>query len=387
MMKNKTKKHAISMKCRLCDSTQLELSLNLPNSPRRISRLLKVNQLMSDHPLRFKVYSCQVCGFIQAPNTLKDDYYDEFPMTWSHSSQMKVYRTAQVKTLVKRFNLKNKRLIEIGCGDGDYLEILNKAGVKGVGIEPSLLMRKIALAKGIKVYPGYVGQSKKMPGGPYDAFVTRQVLEHIADMHGFLQSIRASLKVGSIGLVEVPNTHKDLAYHRFYNFYPDHLGFFTMRTLSFLLERNGFTVLNVGTGMDDEFLEAHVRLDPVPNLAPLQKTVQVLGKNIQSVILKAKKENKKIAVWGAGYKGNMLLAVAKVKQVEYVVDSDPSKHGLYTPVSHLPVVSPAYLHEHPVDIMVVTTMTYVKEVVGQIKQSGFKGKILTLYQLSQSSSR
>lgn len=373
------------MRCRLCDSSRLRLSFRSRNTPLSISRLLKKEDLARDRSVSFSVYTCQECGFIQAPNMLKKDYYDVFPMSWSHCSDMRAYRQEQVSSMVKRFALKGKTVVEIGCGDGDYLEMLKRNGVRAVGVEPSRVMRHLALSKGLKVLGGYVGSGRRIKGHPYDAFMTRQVLEHIDDMHGFLRSIRLSLKDGAVGLVEVPNTHKDIAYKRFYNFYPDHLGFFCKATLRAILERNGFSVLNIEEGMNGEFLQAFVSYTAAEDISFLGRELDLMTSNLHALIRGAKKSGKRIAMWGAGYKGNMLMAVARVSDVQYVVDSDVSKHGLFTPVSHLPIVAPQHLNSEPVDIIVVTSMSYANEVIEQIRKKwGFKGEVVTLYQLSRS---
>ena len=378
------KKDKGNIKCRLCASGKVKISFSLPNTPKNISRLLRMNELKNDRSFLFKIYCCQDCGFVQALNSPKANYYEDYPLSWTHSPQMKTYRLSQARGLIKRFNLRGKRIVDIGCGDGDYVEILNRLGVKAFGVEPSKVLRKTALSKGLRIFPGYVGPQKLIFGAPYDAFVARQVLEHVPDPNDFLRGIRLSLKDDAVGLVEIPNLHKDLKNKRFYNFFPDHLNYFSVRNLRFVLEKNGFSVLKIKTGMNGENLEAFVKVDPLLKLCDLQVAADILSKNMHVLIANARKRGKKVAVWGAGYKGNMLLSVAKVKRVEYVIDSDKNKQGLFTPVSHLLVVSPDYLRKHPVDIIIVTTMTYVDEVINQIRNNlGFKGSIVTLYQLSR----
>jgi hypothetical protein len=64
------------------------------------------------------------------------------------------------------------------------------------------------------------------------------VLEYILDVIGFLLAIRESLKPGATGLVQVPSLEQEGA--RFYDFFPDHLNYFSARTLRLALERTSY---------------------------------------------------------------------------------------------------------------------------------------------------
>ena len=65
--------------------------------------------------------------------------------------------------------------------------------------------------------------------------------------------------------------------------------------------------------------------------------------------------------------------------IAYVVDSDPSKAGRFLPVSHLEVVPPARLREDPVDTVVITALTYLDEIVADLRGvHDFTGSIMHL---------
>ena len=377
-------KKKVKMRCRLCNSTKIKPCLKLSNMPRNISKLLRQKELKRDNPVNLVVYNCQECGFVQLIDRLALKFYDDYMMAMIHSSQMRAHQYSQTLRFVKGFKLKGKRIIEIGCGDGSYLEYLRELGVHVTGIEPSRKARNIALAKGLRVFPGYINRKRSVAGVPYDAFVTRQVLEHVPDPNDFLQGIRLLLADGAVGLVEVPNLDKTLQYKRFYDFFPDHMNYFSPRTLRFALERNGFSVLNIKTGMDREYLEAYVKVSSQIDPSSLQETVNNLIKRIHALISNAHKDGKKVAVWGSGAKGVTLLAVSRIEDIEYVIDSDRYKQSLFTPVSHLPIVSPDYICKNPVDIIIITAMAFHSEIIKLLRHDlGFKGTIVSLYKLSR----
>jgi len=368
-----------NLNCRLCRSKKLDSFFVLTNSPNNISCLLRKDKLDKDKPIDLNVYKCSKCGFVQLDNVLMPDYYDDYLMTVSHSQQMREYQYLQASNFIKKFNLYGKKVIEVGCGDGNYVSTLIDLGVNAFGIEPSSKFRGVALAKGLNIFEGYVSTESLIPEAPYDAFVTRQVLEHIDDIHEFLQGIKLSVGKNAVGLIEVPSLEQSIENGRFYDFFPDHVNYFCLRTLRYALESNGFLVLDIQRGMNGEYLEAFVKIDSLIGESNLQESVNILTESIHRLLFDADREGKKVAIWGAGAKGLSSLAISKVLNVEYVIDSDKYKQGLFTPVTHLPVVSPQKLLENPVDIVIITAMAYLNEIVKDLRDNfQFKGTIVSL---------
>lgn len=363
--------------CRLCFNNELIEFLTIPNSSSNISRMLKIEEIGLLKPIELKVYKCSQCGFVQLNETLEDDFYDDYLMTASHSKQMLAFQLEQAKDFVKRYNLKGKTVVDVGCGDGNFMIKLIEAEVNVAGIEPSSKFRKEALKKGLNVSEGYVTKATPIPGGPYDAFVTRQVFEHVPNLHDFLQGIKKSIKPGAAGLVEIPSLEKAIKDKRFYDFFADHLNYYSQDSLKLVLELNGFIVDEVTDGMYGEYNIAYVRSKPIENLE-FKKSMESIVLKINDLIQNNIEKGKKTSIWGAGGKGVSTMAVANIKGIEYVVDSDLHKQGLYTPIQHFPIVSPDYLKKNPVDCIIVTALAYKNEILNQLKNLGFDGKIILL---------
>jgi SAM-dependent methyltransferase len=338
--------------------------------------LLRHNELQSDIPIDLYVYECPECGFVQLAQMLDPSFYDDYLMTSSHSAQMKTFQQAQASEFVRRFGLSGKRVIEVGCGDGNYLDYLRQAGANVAGIEASSRFQELSRKRGFTVFSGYVSRESAIPEAPWDGFVTRQVLEHVPDPNGFLQGIRASLASSAAGLVEAPSLEQSLDNGRFYDFFADHVNYFSARTLRYALERNGFEVIDVSREMGGEYNVVLVRIAQGSELTGLQRIVDTLTEEIRDFIESYRRIGKRVAIWGAGGKGVTALAVANVRGVAYVIDSDPYKQGLFTPVSHFPVVAPNMLVKDPVEAVVITALAYRDEIITQLrKEIGFTGQI------------
>jgi SAM-dependent methyltransferase len=366
-------------RCRLCRTGGLEQALVLSGCSGNISRLLQPDEIGLIPRVAVEVFECQACGFVQLTNSLREGFYDDYVMATSFSPQMQQFQRDQAATFVARYGLNHKRVVEVGCGDGTYLQRLATLGVNVAGIEPSKRFRELALQKGLQVFPGYVQEDAVVPDGPYDGFVTRQVLEHVLDIHGFLRGIRKSIVPGGVGLVEVPSLEQAIEGGRFYDFFPDHLNYFCARSLGLALESNGFVVDEITRGMDGEYNVASVHLDRIREVSKLGVVLDRVKKQLIELIESEVRQGRRVAVWGAGGKGNVVLSVVNIQNIAYIVDSDPLKHGLFTPATHYKVVPPEMLTTDPVDTVVITALAYLKEIVGQLKGPiGFKGRIIVL---------
>lgn len=365
--------------CRLCGHSLLQTVLTLNNAPRNVQRLFRPEQLHLDRSVELIVLCCERCNLVQVDPLLEDAYYDDYMMLATHSPQVQQYQQRQSHDFVRDFNLIGKAVKEIGCGDGSYLDHLRNAGCKTSGVEPSARSREIALSRGHSVESGYVDGTRRLVDGPYDGFVTRQVLEHVPDINGFLTGIRLNLTSGAVGLVEVPSLEKALQDRRFYDFFPDHVNYFSFRTLRLALELNGFEVIEIRHDMFDEYIVAYVRSCLPLSFEYLVKTVKTLSEEVHAFIQRYRKRNQKVAIWGAGGKGLSVLAAAGISDIDLLVDADPNKLGLITPVSHLKVESPSALRHAGISAVLITAMAYRKEIVKTlVGDLDFNGDIAVL---------
>ncbi|MGH2859757.1 MAG: methyltransferase domain-containing protein [Solirubrobacteraceae bacterium] len=360
-------------------ANELEPVLRLDRAPRNVAYLLRPEDVERDRPIVLDVYRCRRCGHVQLAVDPDDAYYEEYVMTVSHSPQMREFQRAQARNFVARFDLADRRVVEVGCGDGHYLRLLGELGVRATGIEPSAGFRRLARAAGHEVLAGYVTAEEVIPGGPYDAFVAREVLEHVPDPTGFLLGIRRSLTDSGAGLVEVPSLEQALEHARFYDFFRDHVNYFTAGTLARALERNGFLVLEVTRGMGGEYLQALVRVDAGRDFGALRAAVDGVADELRRLLAERTARGDRVAAWGSGAKGLASLAQAGAGGIEYVIDSDPHKQGRLTPVTHLPVVAPEHLLKDRVDVIVLTALAYRQEIVADLRgRLDFRGTIVVL---------
>lgn len=72
--------------------------------------------------------------------------------------------------------------------------------------------------------------------------------------------------------------------NRFYDFFPDHVNYFTENTLKNAVTRNGFTVLDFFYGMDKEYINVIVRKDAIPEFSTIKSTYSKLNQELNSFV-------------------------------------------------------------------------------------------------------
>jgi len=150
-----------------------------------------------------------------------------------------------------------RRILDIGCGDGVFLEAVQAAGWEAVGVEMGQEPAAAARARGLRVETGTV-ETLSFPDVSFSAVRLWHVLEHVLDPAAALRRIRRWLIPGGELILGIPNAGSLCA--RLFGprwtawELPRHLYHFTPKTVRRLLEQEGFTSVrvaycSVGTGV------------------------------------------------------------------------------------------------------------------------------------------
>lgn len=354
-------------RCRVCARELFdEPLLWYANMPRVAQFLPDQSSVHTDTGQDLAVRQCSGCGLVQ----LSDEpvhYFKDVVRAAGLSPEMRAFRQAQFRRFVTTFGLSGKKAIEIGCGRGEYLSLLQEAGVDASGIEHSADSVAACRAGGLNVSEGFVdGADATVPGGPFDAFVILNFLEHLPDPNGTLRGIRANLSEGGVGLVEVPNFDMMLRERQFAEFMSDHLFYFTEETLTTALRLNGFEVLSCTEEWHRYILSAVVRKRAPLDLSAFHAQQARLRDEVHAYVGRFSPGS--VAIWGAGHQALALMSLLDLgRSIKYVVDSAPFKQGRYTPATHLPIVAPSTLNSDPVEAVIIMAAAYSDEVARNVR--------------------
>jgi len=355
-------------KCRVCGNELFkEPLLRYGNMPRAAQFFPDADSLKSDKGVSLEVCQCSGCGLVQLNND-PVPYYKEVIRAAAISDEMKYFRMKQFGNFVQKFSLKRKKVIEIGCGRGEYLSLMQQCGVEAYGLEQSEDSVRQCLKNGLKVSREFIRSSTyRLNDAPFSAFFILNFLEHLPDPNSTLRGIYNNLTDDAVGFVEVPNFDMILRKKLFSEFITDHLFYFTKDTLSATLELNGFEVIECNEVWHDYIISAIVRKRRKLDLSDFNEYQAKIKKEIKGYISHFK--HKKVAIWGAGHQALAIISLLNLAgKIKYVIDSAPFKQGKYTPATHIPIVAPDALNSDPVDAIIVMAASYSDEVARIIRQ-------------------
>lgn len=334
--------------------------------PRGAQHLPGAADLGSERGADLRVRQCSGCGLVQL-DSAPVPYFRDVIRAAAVSEEMAAFRRAQFDDFVRRHALRGKKVVEIGCGRGEYLTLLRNCGVEAHGLEAAPAAAAHCRSTGLTVAKGFVkSRAYRIPGAPFDAFLMLNYLEHLPAPNTVFAGIRANLREGGLGLVEVPNFDMIVRRELFSEFIPDHLTYFTAATFRSTLEINGFEVLECREVWHDYILSAVVRRRGSVDLTALERRQEGLTRDISAFL--DRHPAGRVAVWGAGHQALALLSLAGMTgRVRYVVDSAPFKQGCFTPATHLPIVAPGQLDIDPVDAVIVMAASYSDEVTAGLR--------------------
>ena len=348
--------------CRICKGPFLfPALLEYPNSPRSAQGFLD-NLEELDDVVDLKIYQCQQCGLVQ--HDLKPvDYYKDVIRAVAYSEEMGHFREKQLAEWIQKFNLKDKKILEVGSGQGEYLELLLKAGGSNVyGIENSKESVEIAKKKGLNIQQGYLSKDYENPCAEnFDAFATFNFMEHWPDISSSLHSLQNSLNESAVGLVEVPNFDFMLKNGMYSEFTTDHIFYFTEKTLRTVLETHGFDVIEINSIWHDYILSAQVKKRTALNISSFTIKQNKIVSELRVFINKFKKNE--VIIWGAGHQALAVISIANINsKVSHVVDSAKFKQNKYTPGTHLLIKDPQSIHQDLPKAIIIMAAAYSDEV-------------------------
>lgn len=375
--------------CIVCGAGLPEKSLlHFEDMPASAQDIPDAKQVKTDQGIELSLYQCDSCGLVQF-DCLPVSYYKDVIRSGGFSTTMVELRRNQYEHFINNYCLSGKNILEVGCGQGEFLSVLEEFNVNAYGIEHKDELVNLACSRGLNVWKDFAEDKDTVLKDPYlvgkyDAFLSFNFLEHQPDPKGMLECIYGNLADEGMGLVTVPSLEYILEHNGYYELIRDHLAYYSYETLENLFNRTGFEVLEKEMVNRDtlSFIVKKTGINRIDHNHSISKPVDVSGlsksktaiqEEITALTEAAVNKGKQIAIWGASHQGFTLAATTDLKKhAKYIIDSAPFKQGRFAPASHLPIVAPDHYFEEPVDIILIVAPGYTEEIAGIIKEKFHK---------------
>jgi SAM-dependent methyltransferase len=337
---------------------------------------------------------CPDCSFIYNAGwkpelTVYSDLYEE---TQGFSPTFKAFHRQLAEELIGRYDIVGKEIVEIGCGKGEFLSLLCELGHNdGIGYDPSFVpSRRDGAAANVTFKREFFSETT-VQAAP-DLVCCKMTLEHVFETRRFVQAVRriTSPERGTITFFQVPDVRRIFVEAAFWDVYYEHCAYFSPSSLAHVFRNAGFEILRVSTGYDDQYLTIEARpstkeTTPLPgndgrDAEELAKSVAGYAEaatrsaaNWATKIRATARSGGRTVLWGSGSKAVAFLSSVGVdREIEYLVDINPYRHGKFVPGSGKQIVGPEFLSDYRPDLVIAMNPIYRTEIARDLDRLGCK---------------
>ena len=390
--------------CPSCDSLEIRVFHEIRNVP--------VNSVMNcytrEQALSFPrgdiiLGLCEQCGFIY--NTAFDRgrvrYSSECEESQGYSPTFNAFAEKLARDLVDKYGLYKKRIIEIGCGKGQFLKLICAFGQNsGVGFDPAYIPGRGEIdhsAAKIEFVKDYY--SEKYADYQGDFICCRMTLEHIPDTAVMVETVRRSIggRPDTIVFFQVPDVTRIMQDCALEDIYYEHCSYFSPGSLARLFRRSGFDVIDLQREYENQYicLEAKPADRPQVIEHPLYENLAALADLVtgfettypsilnrwQTRIEQFEQQSQKVVIWGSGSKGVAFLnAIGGSAAIDYVVDIHPFRQQTFMAGTGQQIVAPLFLKDYRPDIVIIMNTIYREEIRQELNHLGLEPVLMTLDQ-------
>lgn len=391
---------APKLTCKSCFSTDLEVFHEASNVPVNSCLLFDNSEEAQRYPRGKLVLAlCRQCGFIGnvAFDPALARYTEGYEEQQSFSARFNAFAQDLAARLIERHDVRNKTVLEIGCGKGDFLLLLCSLGPnRGIGIDPTYVSSRHngSVPEGVTFIRDFY--SERYAQYIADLVCCRHTLEHISNTGAFVTMLRRTIGDSStLVFFELPDVQRVLNECAFWDIYYEHCSYFSLGSLARLFRRCGFEVIHLAKDFNDQYLLLEARpsngspslpLEEEDTLEELSRAVTLFQRSCRDLISrwqerigKMRHTGRRVAIWGSGSKCVAFLDTVGIDgEIDCVVDINPYRQGKYLPGSGKQIVAPNFLQSRPPDVVVAMNPIYLSEIRNDLNRLGLAPELLAV---------
>jgi SAM-dependent methyltransferase len=395
--------------CPNCGAKGLTLFYSVKNIPVHCCQLMASKEQATKAPAdNLQLGFCNSCGFITniCFDSQRLDYSNQYEETQGFSECFSSFAKSLVQRLINNYNIRNKTILEIGCGKGEFLALMCKLGDnRGIGIDPAYVPERNPTTNGCQVEFIRDFYSEKYAHLKADVICCRHTLEHISTTMNFVTMLRQAIgnRTDTLVFFEVPDVMRVLQEGAFWDIYYEHCSYFTTGSLAKLFRATGFEIDQLYSDYDDQYIiltaypadgfttESTNQEEDLYHLsfAAVRRNGQAFrefNKKCSEKILywlntirHFANDDQKTVLWGGGSKAVAFLTTLKIKnEIQFVVDINPYKQNKYMPGTGQEIVPPQFLSTYLPQKIIVMNPIYYNEIKRELDRLNVKADLLSI---------
>ena len=371
--------------CRVCNNKVNEI-IDFNDQP-LANNFHKNDTPINSYPL--KLMLCENCYHTQLSIVVKPKILFENYIYVSGTSQTLInYFHWFVNTVENITNIQSGSVLDIACNDCSLLNVFYDNGWDTHGVDPAKNIYKYTKLSNHNVICDYWNNiTANKLNKTYNIIVAQNVFAHVNDIDGFLNSCKICMDNNSYLFIQTSQCYM-FRNNEFDTVYHEHLSFFSIKSMKYILDKHNLYISNIlfpdihGTSYlfvisknknieNKEIISKYYNEES--NLGQYSKTFYIgYMKHCYNVLETTKNfknyyKDKHIIGFGAAAKSNTFLNFCKL-DLEYIIDENPSKQGLYSPGMNIPIYSMKKLIEDKNDLcIIILAWNFKDEIIKKIK--------------------
>lgn len=382
-MENSKNTYKILDKCLCCDSSNLQTVIDLGYQPPANSYLKSINEEELFFPL--KLNYCSNCTHLQLSHAINPDIlFKNYLYVSGTTKTLKDYFNNFVKLVLSYTSKKTQlKILDIACNDGSQLDTFKANGHLTYGIDPATNLFPISSKNHNIICDYFTKDSVSKFDTKFDIIIAQNVFAHNSYPQEFLRICKDYLE--DDGIIFIQTSQADMVENcQFDTIYHEHISFFNPNSMSILVEKNKLFINDIlkvpihGNSYVFIISKKNKRYSIYGESKINNKTLDIFTNSVKDTIHNIKLDIKKfidstpkglVVGYGAAAKGNTVLNYGKIK-LDYIVDDNSLKQGLYTPGMKIPIVSLDFINSLNRNIAwIPLSWNFFEEIKHRIEQS------------------
>ena len=388
--------------CRICGSEDLNEFLNLGSQPPANSLTKKDDPEIQRVPLR--LLFCNNCKVVQIGESVDPKFlFSKYVWVTGTSKGAHKHSKFFFESINKRNRGFKSTVLEIASNDGTFLKEFQNQGYEVIGVDPAINIAEIATSNGIPTIAQFFDEKfalgLKNKNKFFNIIYARNVIPHVKNIHSVISGINILLATDGLGAIEFHDASLILNELHYDSIYHEHIFYFSIKTLSYILSRYGLEVFDLAKSPisggswiiyfakekrnKSKFLIKAISEENQLRVNTIQKWNKFALKTIshaEDLKFKIKNFKGKIIGYGASARSSTLLNYCNINnsQISYIVDNNKLKHNLLTPGTNIKIVSKDLLIEDKdnINLIILLAWNFKEEILEDIRKIGYTGKII-----------
>lgn len=368
--------------CPICNSEDIENIIEIHDVPVFQNMLYYDFENAIDAPKgEISVCVCKECGFHF--NSSFDDhklmYNENYDNRQDNSKQFQNHVCEIVEFINRNCTFQNKKVLEIGCGTGYFLNCIAKDyHCTCIGYDPSYVTEKLESEnKNISfVQKFFTEDDIYFCSEKPDIIIMRHVLEHLQNPLEMLQILKKALKEngGDIIYIETPSYDWIVENNTLFDYIYEHCSYFSDSFLPVLFKMAGLEIITFKHTFGGQYLSIIAKVSQ-DNKATKYLYSAKEGNSFAQTKYKVEQYlslevSQNICLWGAGGKGTMFCNLFDPNRriIAGVIDINEKKQGCFIPGTGHPIFSPEILKKEKIHLIIVMNGNYFAEIQSMVSQ-------------------